>query len=212
MKLTPVIITDLQKIRDIPKNLTHAVNELQGISTFILFDGVVSDAEIESLKAWLKNYTHMLSAYPLNVLDTLLHELYEHPDTVETNRATLFEFLSALNAHNKMQPVVNDIYDTITDLPIEGKSFVITGEFVYGDREKIKSEIFRRGGEVRQMVSTFTNYLIVGDRGSNDYKFGKFGTKIQYAMDMKLVNKTGIKIITESTFVDKIVHSPSLHG
>jgi len=72
------------------------------------------------------------------------------------------------------------------NLPLTGKTFVLTGALQNFSREEAKQEIEQRGGKVSSSVSKKTDYLVVGQ---------KPGSKLKKA------NQLGVKIITEREFL-----------
>ena len=82
--------------------------------------------------------------------------------------------------------------DDIDSLAINGKTFVLTGEFQNcdGDREKIQEMIVLKGGRCTSAVSGKTDYLVLGD-------FGEVGAKkLEKALEQREKGKD-IKIIAE---------------
>jgi len=72
------------------------------------------------------------------------------------------------------------------NLPLTGKTFVLTGALQNFSREQAKQEIEQRGGKVSNSVSKKTDYLVVGQ---------KPGSKLKKAKQL------GVKIITEREFL-----------
>jgi DNA ligase (NAD+) len=75
--------------------------------------------------------------------------------------------------------------DRPSDLPLAGKTFVLTGTLASMTREDAEAAIDRLGGKVSGSVSRKTSYLVVGvDAGS----------KLQKAQDL------GVATLTEDEF------------
>lgn len=85
-------------------------------------------------------------------------------------------------------------FDEITDINLKSK-FVLTGRFIYIEKEKLIEILLSYGGKVNSAVSSRTNYLIVGTDKEPQWKFGNYGRKIEKALELK--EKTDIKIIKE---------------
>jgi DNA ligase (NAD+) len=67
----------------------------------------------------------------------------------------------------------------VTDGPLSGKSFVVTGRLVNSTRSQIEARIKALGGTVMDSVTKKTGYLVVGeDAGSKLAKAQKLGTRI----------------------------------
>ena len=63
-----------------------------------------------------------------------------------------------------------------------GKNFVITGGFLNIDRGDLANRIVQKGGIFQKFSTKKTDYVIIGDLGSNDYAYGHFGTKVAYLL------------------------------
>lgn len=78
----------------------------------------------------------------------------------------------------------------------EGRRFVLTGEFSHGSKPEVGSYIEERGGEVSENVSGKVSYVVMGSLGSDAYAYGKYGKKVEKAMELQDAGKA-IQIITE---------------
>jgi len=92
----------------------------------------------------------------------------------------------------------DDIFSKEENIKITGNLFVLTGTFTTGKREDIKKIIELAGGIVSKNLTLSIDYLVVGDIVSRDWKYGKYGSKIEKAL------KSNIKIISEHTLIKNI--------
>jgi NAD-dependent DNA ligase len=76
-------------------------------------------------------------------------------------------------------------FDEAAELEFEGSTFCLTGDFVFGPRPRCIAEISARGGSVINGVTKRLDYLIVGTLGSEEWKHGSYGTKIEKAIEYK---------------------------
>ena len=76
-------------------------------------------------------------------------------------------------------------FDDIDHIVFEGRKFCLTGNFVYAPRPACEQQVIARGGEVTSGVSKKVHYVVVGSLGSQEWKHGSFGTKIEKAMQLK---------------------------
>lgn len=81
--------------------------------------------------------------------------------------------------------------------------FVLTGNFGFGSKNVCKDAIKDLDGRVTSRVSSTTDYLVVGGKGSINYTEGTFGNKIIEAVALKS-RKHRIEIITEEHWVKEI--------
>ncbi|MCI6831019.1 MAG: 3'-5' exoribonuclease [Clostridiales bacterium] len=105
------------------------------------------------------------------------------------------------------EPVIIDIdsYFTIPKEPLDivGKSVCTTGDFDYGDKEEVHAMLSDLGAVVRKSVVKNLSYLIVGNKGSDAWSCGCYGTKIQKALENQQ-NGSNVKIIRESVFFEAL--------
>lgn len=70
--------------------------------------------------------------------------------------------------------------------PVEfvSRQFMFTGKFAFGSRTKCQQAVIDRGGiaPTHKVVSRETDYLVVGNEGSNAWKRGAYGNKIEAAI------------------------------
>ena len=76
---------------------------------------------------------------------------------------------------------------SLSSVPFEGKTFVITGSLSYMKRSEAKELITQHGGRLSSSLTKGTDYLVVGESP---------GSKLQKA------NELGISIISEEQFLD----------
>lgn len=88
----------------------------------------------------------------------------------------------------------------ITKVNIKGKTVCLTGEFDVGTREQVIDRITELGGIVKKNVIKSLDYLIIGNKGSEDYKEGTLGGKYENAVKW---NERGanIAIVREKDFI-----------
>jgi NAD-dependent DNA ligase len=94
--------------------------------------------------------------------------------------------------------------DHVASIDIPGRSFCLTGEFVYGPRKTCEDAIVRRGGLIAN-VTRKLDYLVVGGFGSPEWKHGSFGTKLEKAIQTK---QSGVPLL----IVHEDVWASSLRG
>ena len=91
------------------------------------------------------------------------------------------------------------------DVIFDGRLFLCTGTFSYGNRKECNSLIMSQGGLISKRVVQALDYLVVGDYVTESWKHESFGRKIENAVYFQQ-KSFPIKIITEKhmlSFVDK---------
>ena len=80
--------------------------------------------------------------------------------------------------------------------------FCLSGDFLnYDTKADVESVIEHRGGIIAKNVTKKVSYLIVGGQGSEDWKFGKYGRKVEKAMQYKSKG-VAIEVIEESWLIE----------
>ena len=91
--------------------------------------------------------------------------------------------------------------EPISKSPVEavtGKKFVLTGDFdIAGGKATVKRMIEAGGGKALGSVSKKTDYVVVGNQGSDAWAFGNFGNKIKSALEIQLTGKGPVKVVSE---------------
>ena len=79
------------------------------------------------------------------------------------------------------------------------KSYCLTGKFssAYGNRKAIENIIKDKGGTIKETVSQYLDYLVIGELGNTDWIYSTFGRKIQTTLENKKNKYCQTKIISE---------------
>ena len=67
--------------------------------------------------------------------------------------------------------------DPVPNIIFNGKSFVFSGSFLIGSRKVCEKATKLMDGEFHKKVTSQTDYLIVGSKGSDRFKEGDYGAK-----------------------------------
>ena len=176
---------------------TLALQELQSLLERIIEDGQVSLLEFSELQKWIENHRDLQGNYPFDrVFVALDHVLAD-------GRVTEEEL-------EELQSVFSEFVDPVSsrcchmDVPsIKGKHICITGDFEVGTREEVFELIVHAGGIIDNSVKKATDFLVVGSLGSQSWKTGKYGGKIQKALEM-MDKGSCIQIFEELDFIPKV--------
>ena len=121
---------------NIPKLIKKLIQELQGISSALIYDGKIDDSEIELLKNWLYKNDEYLLEYPLSDLKKLFKGIVEDGLITIEERGSLFKFLSTIAASPISNPTVDGIFSDNLKIIFKQKNFLFTGNIVYGTHSK----------------------------------------------------------------------------
>jgi len=163
---------------------------LIGLVNGLVADQVLNDAEIRFLAQWLEQHDEIASVWPGDVLHQRIKAVLADGVITEEERAHLVQTLTLLIGGQleslETSPLVNQLaMDDVQEIAFDGSTFSLTGTFAFGPRNACEHAIEQRGGEIKNSILKSLDYLIVGGLGSDEWKHGSFGTKIQKAIDYK---------------------------
>jgi hypothetical protein len=177
-----------------------AYSQLIGLCRGILADGHLNDAEIVALDQWLTNYGDVLPDWPARHLAARVRDVLEDGLIEEEERTDLQTFLEQAAGVEGTER-----FDAPTSLPLtrpaphvehDGRSFCLTGTFIYGPRRVVEWEIEKWGGRLASGVAR-ADYLIIGAGVSGAWKFTTHGRKIEEAV-AHVESGRKIAIVSES--------------
>lgn len=181
------------------------IDELIGICRGIIADNTTNMQEAQFLLKWIETNYQVAGYYPFNILYNRISEMLKDGILDDEEQKELFEIMSELTGGDI--PVDDaDIDSMSSTLPlckpapsiiIEGSSFVFTGIFTTGPRKKLSELVVEIGGIVHDGVKKDTDFLVIGDIGSQDWAHSSFGRKIEKAIELRDQKKTGIAIVSE---------------
>lgn len=182
----------------------HSLSALLGIAQGVLCDGHLSNQEIQFLDDWLATNEAIATSWPGDVVRARIRSVIADGVITEAERAhlslTLQQLIGGTLDELAASPRVTQLaFDDVRRLQIPGSSFCLTGDFVYGSRDACVSAIEQRGGTTTN-VTRKLRYLVVGGLGSEEWKHGSFGTKLEKAIRYKREG-TGILIVHEDSWV-----------
>jgi NAD-dependent DNA ligase len=170
-------------------DMKRSLGALVGIAQGALCDGHLSDQEITFLDKWLTENDAIANEWPGDVIHARVRAALSDGVITEAERAHLLSTLTDLIGGSVEQAaqraqVTSLAFDPVDRVIFPASSFCLTGDFVYAPRESCISAIETRGGTVGGVTKKL-RYLIVGSRGSSEWKHGSFGTKVEKAMQFK---------------------------
>lgn len=157
--------------------------ELQGIINGIESDGIITKTEVLGLQKWMYENDYLRNHYPYDILLDEIESILE--DGVITSKE-----LSSLHK------VFNSIIDPISNLNscvinFTNNSFCLSGDFSYGSKKSVEDFITSKSGTIDKNVKKTTSYLVLGEKGSQQYANGNYGLKFTKAKNY------GVSIIKE---------------
>src|SRR6266850_193705 len=170
--------------------LVQSCGSLMGIAAGLLADQQLNDAEIRFLANWLDHHEDISTVWPGDVLCRRVKEVLADGVITGEERAHLVATLQEIcgggsEVSQQRSPVNQLAFDSPRQITFSGFNFCVTGEFVFGPRERVVETITDRGGHVQESITKKLNYLLVGVRGGDEWKRGSYGTKIEKAIEYK---------------------------
>jgi len=184
------------------------IDELIGISRGVIADGIVDEKEAIFLGQWIEKHREIADKWPVNVLYARLTEMLKDgvlsPDEQVELLATLRDLTgesSLFQEPNKSTTLPVD--KPAPDLEFVGRTFCLTGKFVFGSNLECEETISELGGEVVSMPGKDTDYLVIGELCSPDWVHTTFGRSIERGVELKDQGH-GLAIVTEEHWVDNL--------
>ncbi len=177
-------------------NDTRGLQNLKRIIESIMMDSKIELDEINELHEWLDSNTQLIGNYPFDKIYSIVKKVLE-------------DGIVSSNEYDELMNVFNDFINPIKEekrndsMDFQDKIFCLTGSFDSGSKDSIEEKIIEKGGICGKSVTSKTDYLIVGGAGSDTWKFGNYGGKVQKAMELKEKGKN-IEIISESDFLKQL--------
>jgi NAD-dependent DNA ligase len=191
----------------VKNDMARSLGALLGITQGLLCDGQLNDQEIAFLYDWMRTNDSIANTPPVNIIFQRVSDALNDGVITATERAYLSETLQRfiggsaedLTAPNRVSELV---FDDVERVNFRDSQFCLTGEFVYGERPQCEVLTASRGGVIGNVTKKL-NYLVVGERGSIEWKHGSFGTKIVKALEYKQKG-VPILIVAESVWATSL--------
>jgi len=164
--------------------------ELKSILSEIVADGVLSDEETLALQGWLDENASLKGNFPFDKIFEIVSK-------------ALADGILENEERESMLCLFEQITDPVSkacacgDIDINGKTFCLTGEFDFGERSEVQAVLVKRGGIPVSGVTRKTDYVIVGNKGSDAWCAGNYGTKVMKALELQSKGFP-IKIVRET--------------
>lgn len=190
-------------------NADKSIEHLLGLCNGISSDQHLNDDEIHFLRNWISDNKTIIDKWPCNIIHDRITSILADGIITDEERLDLLDTLNGLLG----SPVLNGVTSGMsTDLPITpdaeiiipGSVFCLTGKFITGTRKKCEDMVLSGGGQTGSGVTLKTDYLVIGDLSSRDWKFSSFGRKIEKAIEYRDSGKSDVSIISEKMWLDAL--------
>jgi NAD-dependent DNA ligase len=185
-------------------NVSKAVDQLSGICSGVLADGIVTDAEAQFFAEYVRKFAAYEPIWPFTDVLARIERIFADGVCSDEEREELKHVMEALCGHEEQCSPSETYSATLPlDSPLPNPvvfpdhSFVITGRFAHGTRRKVFDTISDLGGFADDSPPTRdTNYLVIGTFASRDWANTNYGRKIEHAVELR-ESGSGISIISE---------------
>ena len=182
------------------------IDELIGICRGVIADDNVDEREAIFLGQWIENHRDIANRWPVNVLYARITEMLKDGVLSKDEQGELLRTLQELTGESSTYQEPNrsttlPIDRPAPDIEFAGKTFCLTGQFVFGSKIECEETVAELGGMVDQEPTQDTDYLVIGEVCSPEWEHTSFGKSIEVAVEMQSQGHD-IKIISEEHWVD----------
>jgi len=182
------------------------IDELIGICRGVIADDNVDEREAIFLGQWIENHRDIANRWPVNVLYARITEMLKDGVLSKDEQGELLRTLQELTGESSTYQEPNrsttlPINRPAPDIEFSGKTFCLTGQFVFGSKIECEETVAELGGMVDQAPTQDTDYLVIGEVCSPEWEHTSFGKSIEVAGEMQSQGHD-IKILSEEHWVD----------
>ncbi|MDO8712931.1 MAG: exonuclease domain-containing protein [Polynucleobacter sp.] len=184
--------------------VNQAYQSLLDIVGAIVSDEQLHDSEIKFINEWIMAHSTVALKWPGSFISQQVKQILEDGFISEDERSFLLSSLKDISQgtlERVSQAAEEGDFrpDELDTIDFSSHTFCLSGNFVYGDKDKCADEITKRGGLMLVGVTKKLNYLIVGGLGNDQWKHGNFGTKVEKAIQYRS-DGIPIKIVHEEAW------------
>jgi len=182
------------------------IDELIGICRGVIADDNVDEREAIFLGQWIENHRDIANRWPVNVLYARITEMLKDGVLSKDEQGELLRTLQELTGESSTYQEPNrsttlPINRPAPDIEFSGKTFCLTGQFVFGSKIECEETVAELGGMVDQAPTQDTDYLVIGEVCSPEWEHTSFVKSIEVAVEMQSQGHD-IKILSEEHWVD----------
>ena len=184
------------------------IDELIGISRGVIADGVVDEQEAIFIGQWIDQHREVAGKWPVNVLYARLVEMLKDGVLSTDEQRELLSTLRDLTGESSLFQESNRSTMLPLDKPtpvmqFEGRTFCLTGRFVFGSLLDCEETVADMGGAVVETPGQDTDYIVIGELCSPDWVHTTFGRSIERGVELQQQGYP-IKIVSEEHWVDSL--------
>jgi len=182
------------------------IDELIGVCRGVIADGIIDESEAIFLGQWIEKNRQVADRWPANIVYARVTEMLRDGILSANEKAELLTTLRDLTGESS--PLQEPNHSTLLPLTkpeptieFTGKTFCLTGKFVFGSTKDCEDTISEIGGSLVSQPTQNTDYLVIGEFCSPDWIHTTFGRSIERAIELESQGND-IKIISERQWVN----------
>ena len=184
------------------------IDELIGVCRGVIADGRVDEQEAIFLGQWIENHREIADRWPVNILYTRLVEMLKDGILNTQEQEELLTTLRDLTGESALYQEPNrstslPLNKPAPDVEFAGKTFCLTGRFVFGSKVDCEETILEMGGDTVDLPTAETDFLVIGEMGSPEWVHTTFGRAIEHAIELR-ESGASIAIVSEEHWVDAL--------
>jgi NAD-dependent DNA ligase len=186
------------------------MNRLIGMVHGVTADRRLRDREILRLNRWIEESAGGALArnWPGSAILGRITEILADGIVTDEERADLLDMLDSLTGGGFEFGAAGGMATTLPVTPVErvnfnGRTFCMTGRFVYGSRARCETAVLQRGGRVLGNVTQKLDYLVIGGLASRDWVQASYGRKIEKAVELREAGRP-VVILAEETWASHL--------
>lgn len=158
--------------------ITKGLQTLHGILIGITCDDILTQEELLRLEEWMNNNEQLAGNYPYDIINNAIWKVIEDGIIEQSELDYLLEFFKA-----QINPLNAEI--GAVDIELSNKSICLTGDFDYGSKQEVQERLSEIGATVVSNVTRKTDILLIGEKGSDSWACGTYGTKAKKAIELR---------------------------
>lgn len=169
----------------------RSIDEMLGICKGLIADNKVNHQEAIFLQDWMQANMPCCQDQMVNKIYRRIHEMLIDNDFDQDEHKELLDLLKMFTGQSNPGEFAANMTSTLPlddpapPVEFEGKTFCLTGKFVYGPRRVCEEVVKERGGFTRNKVTQKTDYLVTGFLGTTAWIHTSYGRKIEHAMKQR---------------------------
>lgn len=174
-----------------PEDFTHFITVLLGMVKAFIPGHKLNEREVLALNAWLCYYKDLLNQWPENVIaervqDVLAEGKITREEAEDLGNALTLVLGWGFCPPGRLDPLAAD--ETLEPLQIvvvPGRSFLFSGQFLYGSHSRCEAAVLQRGGLVDKTIGPSLDYLVLGSLPRSGAPGSEFPAVLKTARDLR---------------------------